>query len=172
MRHPLRKRIRAIIQQSPGILAQDLADQLDCKRGTVRHHLARMREAGVIRVVAMRQRSHLFLSSTTPQDRRALSVLQRGRTWDLARQVARNPGQPQRDLTESLHMTRKVLRKYVDRLLERGLIREVDNPPFRTYFPTRSLRSMVDQWDPFDPEEGPDARLRGELGSGRRDRSP
>ena len=148
MKHPLRSRIRDAVQQSPGILPQALAAQLGCNRSTVRYHVTRMAAAGVLRVVSYNQRSHLFLSTMASEDQDALAVLQRGRTWDLARQVAHNPGQPQCDLTSNLNMSRKILRKYVDRLLQQGLIQEVDDPPFLTYYPTQSLQEMVDLWDP------------------------
>jgi predicted transcriptional regulator len=148
LKHPLRMRIRDAVQQSPGILPQTLAVKLDCNRSTVRYHVSRMQAAGILRVVSYNQRAHLFLSTMTSADQDALAVLQRGRTWDLARQVAQNPGQPQCDLTTNLNMSRKILRKYVDRLLQKGLIQEVDDPPFLTYFPTQTLQAMVDLWDP------------------------
>ncbi|MFO1534986.1 MAG: helix-turn-helix domain-containing protein [Thermoplasmatota archaeon] len=151
LKHPLRQRIRDAVQTAPGILPQTLAAQLGCNRSTVRYHVSRMQAAGILRVVSYNQRAHLFVSTMTPEDQDALAVLQRGRTWDLARQVALNPGQPQCDLTTNLHMSRKILRKYVDRLLQKGLIQEVDDPPFLTYFPTATLREMVDQWGPTPP---------------------
>lgn len=155
LKHPLRTRIRDAVQQSPGILPQTLAAQLGCNRSTVRYHVSRMQAAGILRVVSYNQRAHLFLSTMTAQDQDALAVLQRGRTWDLARQVALNPGQPQCDLTTNLNMSRKILRKYVDRLLQKGLIEEVDDPPFLTYFPTQNLQAMVDLWGPSGPAKAP-----------------
>ncbi|MEA3203509.1 MAG: hypothetical protein QOI63_1184 [Thermoplasmata archaeon] len=159
LKHPLRMRIRDAVQQSPGILPQTLAAKLDCNRSTVRYHVSRMQTAGILRVVSYNQRAHLFLSTMTSADQDALAVLQRGRTWDLARQVAQNPGQPQCDLTTNLNMSRKILRKYVDRLLQKGLIKEVDDPPFLTYFPTQSLQAMVDLWDPSTQPPKDDATL-------------
>jgi biotin operon repressor len=159
MKHPLRQRIREAVRGSPGILPQTLAANLGCNRSTVRYHVTRMQAAGILRVVSYNQRAHLFVSTMAPQDQDALAVLQRGRTWDLARLVAHNPGQPQRDLTTNLNMSRKILRKYVDRLLQQGLIQEIDDPPFLTYFPTQTLQAMVDLWDPGQGPGKPEAPL-------------
>jgi predicted transcriptional regulator len=159
LKHPLQARIRDAVRLRPGIMTQDLATELGCNRSTLRYHLALMQEGGVLRAVFFSQRSRFFLAEVDPQAQDALAVLQRGRTWDLARQVAENPGLPQCDLTDGLQMSRKVMRKYLDRLVKHGLVEEVDDAPYLTYYPTRGLHKMVAAWDP--------ARLEDEEGAGK-----
>jgi len=153
LKHPVQIRIRDIISRSPGILVQALTAELGGNRSTVRYHLTRMQAAGHIRLVRFHQRTRLYLSNMSLSDQEALAILQRGRTWDLARQVFMNPGQPQCDLTVNLQMTRRILRKYVNRLLQKGLIEEREDPPYLTYFPTQSLQSMVKAWHPDEVGE-------------------
>ncbi|HEX2066100.1 MAG TPA: winged helix-turn-helix transcriptional regulator [Candidatus Thermoplasmatota archaeon] len=148
LKHPLRALIRQAVERNPGMVPQDLATQLGCNRSTVRYHITRMQAAGIVRVVSHNQRAHVFPATMAAACQDALAVLQRGRTWDLARQVAQHPGLPQCDLTTNLNMSRKILRKYMDRLLRHGLIEEVDEPPFLTYYPTQALQAMVEAWDP------------------------
>lgn len=148
LKHPLRARILDAVERRPGIVPQDLSQQLRCNRSTIRYHIMRMQAAGLVRVVSHNQRAHVFPATMAAACQDALAVLQRGRTWDLAREVAQNPGLPQCDLTANLNMSRKILRKYMDRLLEHGLVEEVDEPPFLTYYPTQALQAMMDAWDP------------------------
>jgi predicted transcriptional regulator len=155
--HPLRARIHDRIAECPGILTQELSEQLGCNRSTLRHHLTKLQEAGIVHVVASKQRAHVFLSSMAPERQDALAVLQRGRTWELALEVVRTPGQAQCDLTQRLRMSRKILRKYVNRLQAEGLIREIDDPPFLLYYPTRSLLAMVEKWGPATQPRRPEA---------------
>jgi predicted transcriptional regulator len=147
LEHPLRARIRDRIAAHPGILAQELAEQLGCNRSTLRHHLTKLQEAGIVQVVASKQRAHVFLSTVAPDRQGALAALQRGRTWELALEVLRAPGQAQCDLTRRLGMSRKILRKYVNRLMGEGLLQEIESPPFLTYYPTRNLQEIADTPD-------------------------
>lgn len=144
LKHPMRKKILEIVERQPGMLAQALADSIGCNRSTLRYHVAVMQSAGILRVVSQQQRAYLFAATLSAERQQSLSILQRGRTWELARQVAQNPGQPQMELTAKLQMSRKILRKYVNRLLQVGLIQEIQDPPYVTYFPTGDLTKMVD----------------------------
>lgn len=153
LRHPLRHRIMEAIRATPGIVPQTLAARVGCNRSTVRYHLQRLHSANMVRIVAFNQRAHLFIASgMDAREQDALAVLQRGRTWDLVREVAQNPGQPQCNITQGLGLSRKLLRKYVNRLLHLGLIEEISEPPYIVYYPTQTLRTLVGKQAAQPPE--------------------
>ncbi|MEA3189839.1 MAG: Helix-turn-helix domain [Thermoplasmata archaeon] len=143
----MRAGILEIVHRSPGILQGRLVDEAGCSRATVRHHLAALHRAGLVRVVSSSQRAAVFPATMQFFDQDAWAALQRGRTLELAQKVRREPGLVQSDITRQLGMTRKVFRKYVDAMLAQGLLEEVEEPPFKTYYPTSALLRILDSRD-------------------------
>lgn len=143
LRHPLRAQILAAITQRRGLLVQDLQRELACSRSTLRHHLTMLTSEGLVQAMQFRHQTRLFPAGMDTREQQSLSVLMRGRTWELARRVVETPGTPQSGLTTGLQMTRKLVRKYLDRLVEQSLVQERSLPPFRTYYPTEHLLAAM-----------------------------
>jgi len=143
LRNPLRAALLVEVRSQPGILQSQLAVRLGCARATVRHHVVALQRAGLVRVVSQRQRAATFPGGTPPERQAALAALRRGRTLELARLVAANPGLHQTDITRGLRMGRKVVRRCVGRLAAHGLVDEVAEPPFLSYYPTPELTAAL-----------------------------
>ncbi|MHB8632841.1 MAG: helix-turn-helix domain-containing protein [Thermoplasmatota archaeon] len=143
LNNPLRAAILSEARRSPGVLQSELVRRLACPRATLRHHVTVLERAGIVSVVSYGQRSALFTAGLSRAQRDAWVVLQRGRTRDLARFLVECPGSTQGDVGASLGMSRKILRKYIDRLVALNLVLESrDAAPLR-YHPTAELAGLV-----------------------------
>src|SRR5207237_246890 len=123
--NPLRHSVLESVRANPGILQSELAASLACNRGTLRYHLETLARCGQVHFVRHGQRSAVFPAGADPREHHALAVLQRGRTRELAALVLSDPGITQTRVAQRLGLSRKILRKYADRMLEQGLVREL-----------------------------------------------
>lgn len=141
--HPTRRQILELITDRPGRSISDLCRAIGAGWGTVQHHLYLLGQAGMIRGV-MQGRNHRFFHGKEGVKRlEDVALLLRGRVRQLAIAVLEEPGIGQRKLTESISMSRKVLREYVNLLLQQGLLREESRSKFRYYFPTEALEELL-----------------------------
>lgn len=141
----LRPLILECLAASPGLTTQELAGRLGCNRSTLRHHLHQLQEENVVRLVAFKQRTRAFLATVDAARRDDIAILRRGRTLELALEVARSPGQPQAEILARLRLSRKTLRKYVQHLSDHGLLHQAHEHPFAVYYPSRRLLALVDE---------------------------
>lgn len=148
--HPRRARILAIVEEHPGVTLTQLREAVGCSWGTIHHHTHVLERRGRLRSEPVGRSRWFFLPTTAPPTRRGVALLRKGRVAELVRAIRERPGCMQRDLTEGLHLTRKVLRTYVDDLVAHGLVVERQHPRARTYHPTQALQALLDEL-----QEGP-----------------
>lgn len=143
LRNPTRAALLSAIQDAPGILQGGLVERLGCTRTTVRHHLEALVRARLVHVVTFGQRSAAFPATMTDPVRRAWAVLVRGRTMEFVQHVRGLPGVTQAQLCRDLAMSRKLLRKYVDRLAGAGLMLEMRTEAGVAYTATPRLDALL-----------------------------
>lgn len=154
--HPCRTRIVALVEAAPGVTLTELRAAAGCSWGTIQHHTRVLERRGRLRSEPVGRSRRFFPATTPPGVLRRTALLRKGRVAELARAIRERPGCMQRDLTEGLHLTRKVLRGYVDDLVAQGLVVEHQHPRARTYHPTQVLRALLDELQTV-PEPGDDA---------------
>jgi predicted transcriptional regulator len=109
----------------------------------VQHHVNLLEKEQFLVSVQSGRRRRLFLAGTPAETRNGVDLLRNGRTWQLIQSVLERPGLVQKDITDGLAISRKVLRGYLDRLSQQGLVREVPRGRFRSYYPSDALFSLV-----------------------------
>lgn len=153
--HPLRARLLEIVKRDPGPNISELCRLVGAKWGTVQYHLALLERAGLLSRISEGRDQRLFAGKAPSAEARQIAVLRRGRVEALVRAVLRRPGLRQRDLAETVSISRKVLRSYVDALTRCGLIQEVRESNSCLYYPTQSLQLILTKVQA--PESGPPA---------------
>ncbi len=143
LRHPTRIKLMAIVEAHPGITLTSLRDAVGCSWGTIQHHTRALERRGRLRSEPVGRSRRFFTDTVSPARRRGLALLRRGRVQDLVDAIARAPGRKQRELTEGLNLTRKVLRSYVDDLVAAGLVVETQESRARVYHPTVALEGLL-----------------------------
>ncbi|MBI2077273.1 MAG: helix-turn-helix domain-containing protein [Euryarchaeota archaeon] len=143
--HPVRRTILATIAASPGTSISELRTSLGAGWGTVQHHLRLLVEARLVRAVTEGRCRRLFPAEAPAEQSYRIALLRRARILELAKAVVGAPGRIQRELARELGMSRKMIRRSVDLLVDAGLIREVRLPRTRKYFPTSLLGRIVDR---------------------------
>lgn len=142
-RHPFRRRVMTIIQDRPGIRIGELWKMLGANRGTTRYHLKFMEHVGAIEVVHGEKSVRLFQSGADETALVRMAILLRGRILEVVDEVVRRPGSIQRQITETLCISRKVLCHYVKLLRSSGLLKETREAKTRRYFPTPALEKSL-----------------------------
>ena len=141
--HPLRRRLLNLIRRRPGVRLSALWKQLDANRKTTAYHLMILARANTIDAVMLDKQVRFFPTGLPLEERHVRSVLLRGRVLEMSQEIARNPGILQKDLGDALKISRKVMRRYVDLLVEQGLLKEVVDGHGRRYFATERLTQAL-----------------------------
>lgn len=142
-RHPTRQRILAVVQEQPGITLTALRNATKCSWGTIQHHTRTLERRGILLSEPLGRSRRFFPAATPQEERRAVALLGKGRVRELVEAIRDQPGAVQRDLTEGLQLTRKVLRAYVDDLVAQGLVEEARDARSRTYHATKTLEALL-----------------------------
>ena len=153
-RNPLRERLLDLIRRTPGVRLSTLWKTTQANRGTARYHLLMLERTQ--EVEARREAKNLtryFPKGCTPQELVLLSLLRRGRVLDVVKEILKQPGITQREITERLLLSRKVFRSYADLLLREELLREVREANQKRYFPTERLIETFDRVDVGAPRD-------------------
>ncbi|MEA3144177.1 MAG: hypothetical protein QOG31_1501 [Thermoplasmata archaeon] len=140
---PMRAALLDLVAREPGIMFSELRARLRCSPGTVQHHVNLLEKEQFLVSVQSGRRRRLFLADTPAETRNGVDLLRNGRTWQLIQSVLERPGLVQKDITDGLAISRKVLRGYLDRLSQQGLVREVPRGRFRSYYPSDALFNLV-----------------------------
>lgn len=136
---PMRRLMMDIIRREPGIKISQLCRETTAGWGTIKYHLHLLRRAGLIVARNTGRDCLLFASDVSPEDVAAKEALRRGRAGHLARAIADTPGASQKELCERIHMTRKIIRRYVELLEHAGLVNERREAQFQRYYPGPAL---------------------------------
>ena len=144
-RHPTRVLILSIVDACPGITLTTLRESVGCSWGTIQHHTRALERRGALRSEPVGRTRRFFTDTTPAGDRRGVALVRSGRVRELVEAIARRPGQMQRDLTEGLRLSRKVLRNYMDELVAQSLVVEERHARARTYHPTQALQALLDE---------------------------
>lgn len=155
-KHSVRQRLLSIITTRPAATIADLSRLVSAKRGTVEYHLRILERAGVIQSFHdLYERRYLLSSRGDPsreQWARRIIALRTGRALPLVERVLQHPGVIQVEITKSLGMTRKSVRKYVNVLAREGLLEEKRTPHSSSYYPTRVLERLLAETHLLDRE--------------------
>jgi len=139
LEQPMRRRMMEIIKREPGIKISQLCRETTAGWGTIKYHLNLMRRAGLIVARNTGRDCLLFASDVPNEELGAHEALRRGRASHLARAIAETPGASQKELCERVHMTRKIIRRYVELLSQAGLVSEKREAQFQRYYPGPAL---------------------------------
>lgn len=142
LRHSLRKRIMDLLENEPGLSKAQIQKRLGCSWSTLQHHARLLQKEQFITGVRVGHRTR-FVAGAHRDNAESLAVLMRGRTREFVKAVLSRPGLIQREATRDLDLSRKVLRRYVDRLTKAGLLQEVRDDGVCRYHPTNVLHRVV-----------------------------
>lgn len=145
--HPLRERLLALIRRLPGIRFSNVWKEARANRGTAKYHIQMLERAEEIQAVREKGVTRFYAKQVDATEQQVFAVLWRGRVLEVVRFILEHPSIGQAELTERLDISRKVLRGYVDLLVEQGLLQEDRGPHSRNYLATSKLVRVVDRLD-------------------------
>lgn len=161
--HPIRRRIMDTLARSPGLGPKRMTKQLGINRGTASHHLGLLERIGLIERHREGKYVYYFpvpqppsstatpVFSSSPGSSDALPApfeehilaLRRARAKEVADLVHQQPGIQQKQISDHLGLSRKVLRDVLDRLVDQDLIMEKRGNGICRYYSTPALGEVL-----------------------------
>ena len=121
----VRDRLLALVHSDPGISKSELCRSLGIAWGTASYHVQILERAGLLELQRVGRAKALFPADLGEQFRVAL-VCKRAREGQLVLETLRRvPQATQRDLAVWLGVSRKVVRRAIQSLLDAGLIADL-----------------------------------------------
>ena len=117
-----RQRILEQVQKDPGVIKSALCRHLGLGWGTVSHHLRILAREGRIVSYGIGKEVRLFAGGLGETQARWLSVLGGGPAASIVDQLKERPGLRLAELSASIGVSRKVIRRHLAVLDEEGLI--------------------------------------------------
>ncbi|MES2155525.1 MAG: ArsR family transcriptional regulator [bacterium] len=111
-----------LIGSEPGINKTTLCRELGLGWGTVSHHLRVLTRRGLVAAYGRGKEVHWFPCSVDEAQYRWLCVLHDGRAASIVNHLERRPGLRLSDLSDSIGISRKVIRRHLSQLGEEGLV--------------------------------------------------
>src|ERR1041385_7241391 len=154
LENPLRRSLFDRILRRPGLRLRELVRNPDEPRGTVHYHLDILERAGALKSRHEGGATRYYPATMDDRAARQIGLLLRGRVLEVVMEIARQPGIGQDQLVRTRRISRKVLRDYVPRLVEAGLLSVEQGPRTKYYQPTDELRRMLDELERGDVHGG------------------
>lgn len=131
-----RERVADYVACHPGTHFSELADALDLATGQVQYHTRELRRADEVTHESVAGRTHFYPPGYDPWERRALALLRRETTRDVAAYLLREgPARPAA-VAAALDLPRSTLAHHVGRLCDGDLV-EKERGGGVTLHPTR-----------------------------------
>jgi predicted transcriptional regulator len=142
-RHPTRRHLEQLLEESPGLNLKDICDRLHANRGTISYHLRTMERDGRVRSLPLGRETFYFLGDEDDENVPRLAALRKGRALEIALLVDRYPGLLQKDLIEGLGTSRRLIRSQTELLQQEGLLHVRKGRNDLRHFPTRLLQRCL-----------------------------
>ena len=144
--HPQRRELFRLLCLRPCATAGELARQARLSPNAVRWHLARLTAADfVVRDAGAAYHPRDLIESS---DGPLFRVLAEGAARDVFRQILEAPGSTQREIAESLGVSRQSVFKSAALLEVHDLARSIEDGRFRRYYPTELLSKLRESHRP------------------------
>jgi len=117
-----RERILAAIEADPGIHFRGLARSLDLAPGQVQYHVRELLGADAVVAEDHRGRTHYYLPTYAPWERRAIAVLRRETARDVVATLLERDERRPADVADSVGVARSTLEWHLDTLVEADLV--------------------------------------------------
>jgi predicted transcriptional regulator len=116
--------VMAYVSGNPGCTAPELARDRDMNIGTARYHIQRLQGEGRIVLERIGKYSRIFVNSHTYDDREKLiaSHLHSGSSRLIISTIMEMPGVSNQMLSEKLGMEKSLVYRYMQKLLEDGVV--------------------------------------------------
>jgi DNA-binding transcriptional ArsR family regulator len=149
---PMRKRILDLVRQHPGILVSQLRRDSGLGWGAFYHHLARLREEGLLGIRRVGPRRLAFIPHVAEEmDAARLAALGHPTARKVAHAVLRAPGTSIREVVQETGESPRVVYYHVRQLLKAGVIRSGSRTRHVDLRPADHLKVIL-----RDAEEAPD----------------
>lgn len=116
--------VLAFVKGNPGCTAPELARGQDMNLGTARYHIQRLQDEGRIVLNKIGKFSRIFVNSQTFEDRekRIASHLHNETSLKIISALIESPGISNQMLSEKLGMEKSLAYRYMQKLLEDGIV--------------------------------------------------
>lgn len=117
-----RERILATVESDPGIHFRGLVRSLDLAHGQVQYHVRELRGSDAVVAEDHRGRTHYYLPTYDPWERRAIAVLRRETARDVVTDLLERDERRPAAVADSVGVARSTLEWHLEALAGAGLV--------------------------------------------------
>ncbi len=130
-----RQSIYAYVANNPGCTQAEIAARQDMREGTVKYHLLMLESEGKIIRRRMGKFTRLFRNSgTSDLEKKVASRLRNDMSRNILAAILAGPGITNQELSERFGIEKSSIHWHIDRFLEDGIIRVVQDGRHKKYF--------------------------------------
>ncbi len=148
VRQAVRRLIVRFLRTQPGSSITSICRNTQIAWGTAQHHLYLLSRAGIVNSLPAGRARAFFATGAGDENHERLALLQVDPAKRIGLAIVDKPGSLQRELLETLGMTRKVFRRQMNLLVAAGLVTELKGPKVRRYHPAEGLANLLARTPP------------------------
>lgn len=146
LRHDVRKRLYAALQEGAGATLTQLTTRLDLTATNTLWHLRKLEQANLVRTRRFHGTNLYYVVEGGVQQRAMtvrVAVLAVENARDIVRHVVENPGVHQRELARAIGVNPGTIRWHVRKLIDAGVLVEEPRGATRAYYATDDGRAAL-----------------------------
>lgn len=143
-KNPVRRKILDFLARKPGARLDALWKAAGVSRTTTQYHVVVLRRVGQVQAIGTNGENRYFPPDWHPQEAEAVSLVLRGRIFDLAALLLRQPGFCQKDAVRMLRISRNAFHDYVSLLEGQHLVEKERDRKMKRYYPTSQLFGVME----------------------------
>ena len=163
-----RKKIYALIANSPGLHKREIARELSMSLSTIDYHLHYMEKKAIVSAKHDGKYKRYFVSEkTSPEDKRIMPLLRQETPRRIIMFVLQNPKAIHKEICKNINKAPSTISFHIKKLIESGIVEEISlgkekayvvkNPEkvvdlitmYKSTFLDKAVNKFVDAWAPF-----------------------
>lgn len=151
----VRSGILDYLRKHPGASVTEICAANRLGWGSVQYHLLQLQRSELVQAMLVGHSRAFFASPMEESRMKTIAILRKPAARKISSAIIDQPGIRQKELLVRVHLTRRVFRRHMNRLLSAGLVNEDLGTRERTYVPSPRLltegREVLESQNPEAP---------------------
>ncbi|WP_158301483.1 winged helix-turn-helix transcriptional regulator [Methanocella paludicola] len=146
LENPKTKEIFFHIQNNPGLTIQQLSDEQNINRGTLKYHLSQLFTNNKIMLVRRGKVSQLYYNKLSPMDKESIiaSYMRRNdKSRPILFSIMDNPGMTNKDLSEKFGLDKSTITDYMKKFMDDDIVEFRQDGKFKRCYVKQDARMIL-----------------------------
>jgi len=146
LENPKTREIFIHIQNNPGLTIQQLSDEQNINRGTLKYHLSQLFTNNKITLVRRGKISQLYYNKLSPMDKESIitSYMRRNdNSSSILFSIMDNPGVTNKDLSEKFSLDKSTITDYIKKFMDDDIVEFRQDGKFKRCYMKQDARMIM-----------------------------